>query len=94
VTSDGEGLPAVLETRNDIEVPGLQCRLQGALQLAEQAKPQIVVLDNGDDRRGPAVATLVERTPEVQVVGLGVPDVDAAMVACAEAGAAASTCRL
>jgi DNA-binding NarL/FixJ family response regulator len=90
----GEGLAAVLGTRNDIEVAGCSTSPTGCLQLAEQVKPQVVVLDMAMTDAVRLVAALVERTPEVQVVALGVTHVDAAVLACAEPGAAASTSRL
>jgi two-component system nitrate/nitrite response regulator NarL len=89
----GEGLAAVLAAREGIEVVGCATAPADCLQQAEAMRPELVLLEMAMAEGSRLIDTLIDRAPGSQVVGLAVPEVEGAVVACAEAGAAACVTR-
>lgn len=84
-----EGLHAVLEGYEDIEVVGVAGSAGVALEVARAARPDVVLMDfRLPDRTGAEAAVeLRAELPEVAIVFLSADDSDAAVMAAVEAGA-------
>ena len=84
-----DGLAALLRSQGDIQLLGLAEDGLGAVRLARELRPQVLVTDitmpglNGID----AVRRLAHEAPEVQVLCLSVHDEDRLVLAMVEAGA-------
>ncbi|WP_338818647.1 Oxygen regulatory protein NreC [Moorella thermoacetica] len=85
-----EGLRALLEREGDIEVVGETGSAAGVLALAEESRPEVVVMDLqlGAGRNGvEATRELVEKKPEIKVVILSMYDDEELVFRALESGA-------
>ena len=82
-----EGVTAHLELCDELELVGTAASVREALDEVPRARPDIVLLDMALDHSLAATRRLREVVPEVKVVALAVTEADAAVIACAEAGA-------
>lgn len=83
-----EGMHASLSSRPQFTVVGAAANLEQALRLTQDAAPEVVILDIATRRSLVLVRALRERAPDVRLVGFGVEEVEAEIVACAQAGLA------
>jgi two-component system nitrate/nitrite response regulator NarL len=81
-----EGLARALANRSDIEVVGVEATARACLELAEQRRPDVVLLDVADPGEVGSVREL--RAAGLRVVALGVPEREREVIDCAEAGVA------
>jgi DNA-binding NarL/FixJ family response regulator len=83
-----EGLAQVLERREALRVVGMAGDRRDALAKVHELRPEIVLLDMATPESHAAVRDIESLTPASRVVALGVADVEADVLACAEAGVA------
>lgn len=83
-----EGLREVLNGRSDIEVADIATDDPAEVQRVVRGRPRVAVIDMTMPLGASVARAFAERAPEVRVVGLGVPDTEARVLACAEAGLA------
>jgi two-component system, NarL family, nitrate/nitrite response regulator NarL len=88
-----DGLAAVLRVTEGIEVAGCARNAAGCLRQAGELRPDVVLVDMQLDQAGRLIRALLDDVPSLEVVALAVPEVEGAVVACAEAGVAACVTR-
>jgi two-component system nitrate/nitrite response regulator NarL len=85
VRAYAEGLESSLDHETDIAIVGTTTSGRGFAAVAA-LRPDIVLLDLGRLEKLPLVGAITEQSSETKVVALGVPETEAHVVACAEAG--------
>jgi DNA-binding NarL/FixJ family response regulator len=83
-----DGIANALADRLRFEVVGLASTAQAAMETLHGIHPDVSLVDVGMPGSLPLVRAMRAGRPEVQVVTLSVPDAEAEVLACAEAGAA------
>ncbi|MHB1225380.1 MAG: response regulator, partial [Gemmatimonadaceae bacterium] len=83
-----DGVVAHLRTLGRFIVVGAAAGPDETIALCQESTPDVVVLDMAMPTSLDVVRALMRLLPDVKVVALTVPDVERAIVACAEAGIA------
>ncbi len=83
-----EGLTAVLDREEWVATTRATADADGAFHELDVFQPDVVLLNMATAGSAAILDTLVRIAPAVRVVALGVPDNEAEVVACAEAGVA------
>jgi two-component system nitrate/nitrite response regulator NarL len=83
-----DGLAALLDRQDDVEVVGTAADGRRALLAARELRPDIVLLDLSMPDSTGVVGDLADALPRTQVIVLTVPETEQAVIACAEAGVA------
>jgi DNA-binding NarL/FixJ family response regulator len=81
-----EGLAEILSRTRLLEVVGTASSLEEAFTVARDSRPDVVLIDTAMPGSLTAIGIIVSATPGVNVVALGVPDNEADVITCAEAG--------
>jgi two-component system, NarL family, nitrate/nitrite response regulator NarL len=83
-----EGLADVLGRSDQVEVVGATRDAAGAIRWAEQARPDVILLDMAMPGSLGAVGAIARAAPDSHVVALSVPETEREVIVCAEAGVA------
>ena len=81
-----EGMRGALGHGRRVHVLGTATSSQEALSRVRDLEPEVVLVDVAMDEGFDTVRAIGEATPKAKVVALAVPDTEADVIACAEAG--------
>jgi two-component system, NarL family, nitrate/nitrite response regulator NarL len=80
-----EGLAEIFERRELFRVVGTAATAEDTVELARRLRPQVLLLDLAMPNGLQAVRSVLEASSETRVVGLGAPEGETELIACAEA---------
>jgi two-component system, NarL family, nitrate/nitrite response regulator NarL len=72
--------------RHGVFIVGAAAGVEDAVQLVEEVRPNVVLLDMATAERMETVHALLDATPGIKIVALGVRENEREVIACAEAG--------
>ncbi len=81
-----DGLVVTLDERDEIEVVGTASSAEELLGAVSDCAPEVVLLHMEIPGSLASVSAVAQTYPEVNVVALGVPELEREVIACAEAG--------
>jgi DNA-binding NarL/FixJ family response regulator len=88
-----EGLAAVLNLDERLQVVGTVSEIHDALDLMQRLRPQAVLFDMGSANALESVRAFTHVLPDTPIIALGVSEAPSDIVACAEAGISGYVCR-
>jgi two-component system, NarL family, nitrate/nitrite response regulator NarL len=83
-----EGMGATLSARPQFSVVTTASNVEQALDLIADDRPDVVIMDMAMNDSLANIVRLREQTPDINVIGFGVQEVEGEILACAEAGLA------
>lgn len=84
----GDGLAEILRRRADVDLVGTASSASQAVERVAELEPKVVLLDVGMTDSLACVRAMSQMSPETKVLIVGVADVAADVLSCAEAGIA------
>lgn len=88
-----DGLAQYLGTQTGVDVVATASDREDGVRVVAELRPDVVVVDMAMPESLVAVREVIAIIPDVKIVALSVPDLERAVIACAEAGIAAYVSR-